>query len=158
MKTILYTITMVISISLFCGCTQSFELEIQGATHSGNNNNNNNNNDDETPSTNNNLKEHEWSIAGDFNNWDPMKDFLQPDANSNWAIAKGIAIKHGDEFRFTADGMWELDYGADWQVEAEVIYPTYNAHRGNMTFVGETGVYDVYFSLIDASFYITNKS
>lgn len=150
MKTILYTITMVISISLFCGCTQSFEFPIQGATHSGNNNNN----DDETPSTNNNLKEHKWSIAGTFNDWDPIEGFLRTDENGNWAIAEGITITQGDKFRFTADGDWELSYGAYHQVEAEVTYKTYKGN-GNMTFVGETGVYDVYFSLIDALFYIT---
>ena len=46
-----------------------------------------------------------------------------------------------------------MSYGTGSEVNVGKEYTTYN-NGGNMKFVGEAGAYDVYFSLIDASFYM----
>ena len=64
-----------------------------------------------------------------------------------------LLLLRNNEFKFRADGKWALSYGAGTNVNVGKTYTTYN-NGGNMKFIGENGSYNIYFSLLDAKFYI----
>ena len=98
------------------------------------------------------LKDHEWGLVGSFNSWD-IANYVTTVVEGDWAVAKNVTLENGAEFKFAADKAWTLSYGSACDVYVGTTYTTYN-NAGNMKFVGEAGAYDVYFSLIDASFYM----
>lgn len=98
------------------------------------------------------LADHTWGLMGGFtdNNWAtdiPMEE------EGDWAVATNVTIANGTEFKFRADGGWALSYGSACDVNVGETYTTYN-NGGNMKFVGEDGSYNLYFSLVDAKFYM----
>lgn len=99
------------------------------------------------------LKDHEWGLVGSFNGWD-VANYVVTVVEGDWAVAKGVALDNGAEFKFAADKAWTLSYGTGSDVVADQIYTTFN-NAGNMKFAGESGTYDVYFSLVNADFYMT---
>ena len=99
------------------------------------------------------LKDHEWGLVGSFNGWDAA-NYVVTEVKGDWAVAKNVTLEKNAEFKFAADKAWTLSYGTGSEVKVGETYTTYN-NGGNMTFVGEAGAYDVYFSLVDASFYMT---
>ena len=98
------------------------------------------------------LKDHEWGLVGSFNDWN-VANYVTTVVEGDWAVAKNVTLENGAEFKFAADKAWTLSYGSACDVIVGTTYTTYN-NAGNMKFVGEAGAYDVYFSLIDASFYM----
>ncbi len=98
------------------------------------------------------LKEHEWGVVGSFNGWD-VANYVTMEVNGDWAVGKNIALTTNTEFKFAADKAWTLSYGSGSDVNVDETYTSYN-NGGNMKFVGEDGSYNIYFSLVDASFYI----
>ena len=98
------------------------------------------------------LKDHEWGLVGSFNGWD-VANYVVTEVDGDWAVAKNVTLEAGAEFKFAADKAWTLSYGTGGEVNVGETYTTYN-NGGNMKFVGEAGAYDVYFSLVDASFYM----
>ena len=98
------------------------------------------------------LKDHEWGLVGSFNGWD-VANYVVTEVNGDWAVAKNVTLEANAEFKFAADKAWTLSYGTGSDVNVGTVYTTYN-NGGNMKFVGEAGAYDVYFSLVDASFYM----
>ena len=99
------------------------------------------------------LKDHTWGLIGSFAGSDWGTDVAMA-INGDWAVAKNVTIAKNNEFKFRADGNWTLSYGSGSNVVADKTYDTYN-NGGNMKFVGETGAYDVYFSMVNAKFYMT---
>ena len=99
------------------------------------------------------LKDHEWGLVGSFNGWDAA-NYVVTEVKGDWAVAKNVTLEKNAEFKFAADKAWTLSYGTGSEVKVGETYTTYN-NGGNMKFVGEAGAYDVYFSLVDASFYMT---
>ena len=99
------------------------------------------------------LKDHEWGLVGSFNGWD-VANYVVAEVDGDWAVAKNVTLEKNAEFKFAADKAWTLSYGTGSNVNVGTTYTTYN-NGGNMKFVGEAGAYDVYFSLLDASFYMT---
>ena len=99
------------------------------------------------------LKDHEWGLVGSFNGWD-VANYVITVVEGDWAVAKGVALDNGAEFKFAADKAWTLSYGTGSDVVAGQTYTTFN-NGGNMKFTGESGTYDVYFSLVNADFYMT---
>lgn len=99
------------------------------------------------------LKDHEWGLVGSFNGWD-VANYVVTEVNGDWAVAKNVTLEKNAEFKFAADKAWTTSYGTGSNVNVGTVYTTYN-NGGNMKFVGEAGAYDVYFSLLDASFYMT---
>ena len=99
------------------------------------------------------LKDHSWGLIGDFtgNSW--TSDYAQMEVEGDWAVAKNVPLKKNLQFKFRADKAWTLSYGTGSDVTVGKTYTCQN-NGGNMTFVGEDGAYDVYFSLVDAKFYI----
>ena len=99
------------------------------------------------------LKDHEWGLVGSFNDWN-VTNYVVAEVDGDWAVAKNVTLENNAEFKFAADKAWTLSYGTGSNVNVGTVYTTYN-NGGNMKFVGEAGAYDVYFSLVDASFYMT---
>lgn len=98
------------------------------------------------------LKEHEWGVVGSFNGWD-VANYVVAEVDGDWAVAKGVTLEKNAEFKFAADKAWTLSYGTGGNVNVGQTYTTYN-NGGNMKYVGEAGNFDIYFSLVDASFYM----
>ena len=99
------------------------------------------------------LKDHEWGVVGSFNDWN-VANYVVAEVKGDWAVAKNVTLAKNAEFKFAADKAWTLSYGSACDVNVGKTYTTYN-NGGNMKFVGEAGAYDIYFSLVDASFYMT---
>ena len=99
------------------------------------------------------LKDHAWGLIGSFAGSDWANDVVMT-VDGDWAVAKNVTIAKNNEFKFRADKDWALSYGSACDVVADKTYNTYN-NGGNMKFIGETGVYDIYFSLVSAKFYMT---
>lgn len=98
------------------------------------------------------LKDHEWGVVGSFNNWD-VANYVTMEVDGDWAVGKNIALSTNAEFKFAADKAWTLSYGSGSSVNVGETYTTYN-NGGNMKYVGDAGSFDIYFSLVDASFYM----
>jgi len=98
------------------------------------------------------LTDHEWGLVGSFNGWD-VANYVVAEVEGDWAIAKNVTLANGAEFKFAADKAWTLSYGTGSDVNVGETYTTYN-NGGNMKFVGEDGAYNIYFSLVDAKFYM----
>ncbi len=99
------------------------------------------------------LKDHAWGLIGSFAGSDWANDVVMT-VDGDWAVAKNVTIAKNNEFKFRADKAWTLSYGSACDVVADKTYNTYN-NGGNMKFIGETGAYDIYFSLVSAKFYMT---
>lgn len=98
------------------------------------------------------LTDHEWGLVGSFNGWD-VANYVVAEVEGDWAVAKNVTLANGAEFKFAADKAWTLSYGTGSDVNVGETYTTYN-NGGNMKFVGEDGAYNIYFSLVDAKFYM----
>ncbi len=99
------------------------------------------------------LTDHTWGMIGSFeasNNWSADVAMV---IEGDYAVAKNVTLANGNEFKFRADGDWALSYGSACDVNVGEVYTTYN-NGGNMKFVGEDGAYNIYFSMVDAKFYI----
>jgi len=101
------------------------------------------------------LKDHEWGVIGSFaaSNWET--DVVM-EVVGDWAIAKNVALAKGNTFKFRANKSWDApnpNYGSGCDVNVGETYTTYE-NGGDMKFVGEDGAYNIYFSLVDAKFYM----
>lgn len=98
------------------------------------------------------LKNHDWGLMGAFpgNNWETE---IPMTIEGDWAVAKNVSFTKNGEFKLRADGKWELQYSPECDVNVGTVY---DAKRGgnNAKFVGEDGAYNVYFSVLDAKFYM----
>ena len=102
------------------------------------------------------LTDHEWGLVGSFNGWD-VANYVVTEVVGDWAVAKNVALTNGAEFKFAADKAWTLSYGSACNVNVGETYTTYENGQ-NMIFVGEDGAYNLYFSLVDAKFYMETYS
>ena len=98
------------------------------------------------------LKEHTWGLIGSFAGSDWGTDVAMT-IDGDWAYVKNVSLANGNEFKFRADGDWALSYGSACDVNVGETYTTYN-NGGNMKFVGDDGAYNIYFSMVDAKFYM----
>lgn len=102
------------------------------------------------------LADHEWGLVGSFNGW-VVADYVVTEVVGDWAVAKNVTLATGDEFKFAADKAWALSYGSACDVNVGETYTTYENGQ-NMIFIGEDGAYNLYFSLVDAKFYMETYS
>ena len=98
------------------------------------------------------LKEHTWGLIGSFAGSGWSTDVAMT-IEGDWAYVKNVSLANGNEFKFRADGSWDLSYGSACDVNVGETYTTYN-NGGNMKFVGDDGAYNIYFSMVDAKFYM----
>ena len=98
------------------------------------------------------LKNHKWGLIGSFagSNWSTD---VAMEIDGDWAVAKNVTLANGNEFKFRADSDWALSYGSACDVKVGETYTTYE-NGGNMKYVGEAGTYNIYFSMVNAKFYI----
>ena len=99
------------------------------------------------------LKDHEWGVIGSFEASSSWTKDVEMVVDGDWAVAKNVALAKNDEFKFRADKAWALSYGTGGEVNVGQSYTTYN-NGSNMKYVGDAGNFDIYFSLVDASFYM----
>ena len=97
-----------------------------------------------------------WGLVGSFNGWD-VKNSLPMTIDGDYAVVGNVALSKNDEFKFAANKAWALSYGSGCDVNVGETYKTYN-NGGNMKFVGENGTYSIYFSMVDATFYMKKYS
>lgn len=98
------------------------------------------------------LTDHTWGLIGSFAGSGWGTDVAMT-IEGDWAYVKNVSLANGDEFKFRADGSWDLSYGSGCDVNVGETYTTYN-NGNNMKFVGEDGAYNIYFSMVDAKFYM----
>lgn len=98
------------------------------------------------------LTDHTWGLIGSFAGSGWGTDVAMT-IEGDWAVAKNVSLANGNEFKFRADGSWDLSYGSGCDVNVGETYTTYN-NGNNMKFVGEDGAYNIYFSMVDAKFYM----
>lgn len=98
------------------------------------------------------LTDHTWGLIGSFAGSGWGTDVAMT-IEGDWAYVKNVSLANGDEFKFRADGSWNLSYGSACDVNVGETYTTYN-NGNNMKFVGEDGAYNIYFSMVDAKFYM----
>lgn len=98
------------------------------------------------------LTDHTWGLIGSFAGSGWGTDVAMT-IEGDWAYVKNVSLANGDEFKFRADGGWALSYGSGCEVNVGETYTTYN-NGSNMKFVGEDGAYNIYFSMVDAKFYM----
>lgn len=98
------------------------------------------------------LTDHEWGLVGTFNGWD-VANYAVATIEGEWAVVKNVTLENGDEFKFAADRAWALSYGSGSDANVGETYKTYD-NGGNIKFVGEAGAYNIYFSMVDAKFYM----
>lgn len=100
------------------------------------------------------LKNHSWGVVGTFTDWGPD---VPMEKEGDWAVVKNLELVKGDKFKFRGDGNWDINYSAGCDVNVGETYNTYS-NGSDMTFVGEDGAYNIYFSLVDAKFYMEKYS
>lgn len=87
------------------------------------------------------------------NNWN---DDVVMETEGDWAVARNVTLANGDKFKFRANKSWDNsnpNYGCSEPVD---VGNTYKARYwgSDIVFAGEDGSYNIYFSLLDAKFYI----
>lgn len=97
-----------------------------------------------------------WGLVGSFNGWD-VENSLPMTIDGDYAVVKKVALSKNDEFKFAANNAWALSYGSGCEVKLEDEYQAYE-NGGNMKFVGESGVFNIYFSMKNATFYMKDAS
>ena len=86
--------------------------------------------------------EHTWGLIGSFNGW--AEDYPTTIVDGV-AVAEGVTLEAGAEFKFRADGAWGIDYGtAAVHESGEAVQASLGG--GNCS-VAVAGVYDVYLNL-----------
>ena len=100
------------------------------------------------------LKDHAWGVIGSFEASNDWKVDVEMSVEGDYAVAKNVTLANGDSFKIRSDKSWDTpNYGTGSDVNVGDVYTTYQS-GGNMKFVGETGAYNLYFSLIDAKFHM----
>src|SRR5713226_2368987 len=56
------------------------------------------------------------ALVGDFNDWDPQRDFLRQRMDGAWTVSIELPAGHAYQFRYLLDGKdWCNDWHADGQ-------------------------------------------
>ena len=100
------------------------------------------------------LKDHVWGLIGSFEASNGWSVDVEMAVEGDYAVAKNVTLANGDLFKIRSDKSWDTpNYGTGCEVNVGDVYTTYKS-GDNMKFVGETGAYNLYFSLIDAKFHM----
>jgi hypothetical protein len=91
-----------------------------------------------------------WSLAGSFNNWG---DTLMTATDvANLFVAKGVALKSGDEIKVKDSKTWDTSYGGGiTNLEANKWMKAY--FNGANIVIAKSGSYDVYFEYAEGAEY-----
>ena len=91
-----------------------------------------------------------WSLAGSFNNWGDT--LMTATETANLFVAKGVALKSGDEIKVKDSKTWDTSYGGGiTNLEANKWMKAY--FNGANIVVAKSGSYDVYFEYAEGAEY-----
>lgn len=91
-----------------------------------------------------------WSLAGSFNNWGDT--LMTATETANLFVAKGVALKSGDEIKVKDSKTWDTSYGGGiTNLEANKWMKAY--FNGSNIVVAKSGTYDVYFEYAQGAEY-----
>ena len=91
-----------------------------------------------------------WSLAGSFNNWGDT--LMTATETANLFVAKGVALKSGDEIKVKDSKTWDTSFGGGiTNLEANKWMKAYS--NGANVVVAKSGSYDVYFEYAEGAEY-----
>jgi hypothetical protein len=91
-----------------------------------------------------------WSLAGSFNNWGDT--LMTATDTANLFVAKGVALKSGDEIKVKDSKTWDTSYGGGVNnLEANKWMKAY--FNGANIVIAKSGTYDVYFEYAEGTEY-----
>lgn len=88
---------------------------------------------------------HEWAVAGTFNGWNLTEN--QMTLVDDWYVVENIKMVANDQFKFCADGGWDVNRGAEGAADGVVIennVETAVVQGGKNFAVSEGGFYSLY--------------
>ena len=91
-------------------------------------------------------------LVGSFQGWSETTPIEMSYSGNNWVVAKGVELYKGDEFKFVDGKSWEVNYGAESAIRAEIGKEYTLVANGQNISVIKNGKYDVYFNTASHAF------
>ena len=91
-------------------------------------------------------------LVGSFQGWSETTPIAMSYSGNNWVVAKGVELYKDDEFKFIDGKSWEVNYGAESAMKAEVGKEYTLVANGQNIGVIKNGKYDVYFNTASHAF------
>ena len=91
-------------------------------------------------------------LVGSFQGWSETTPIAMSYSGNNWVVAKGVELYKDDEFKFIDGKSWEVNYGAESAMKAEVGKEYTLVANGQNIGVVKNGKYDVYFNTASHAF------
>ena len=85
-------------------------------------------------------------LVGSFQGWSETTPIEMSYSGNNWVVAKGVELYKGDEFKFIDGKSWDVNYGAESAIKAEIGKEYTLVANGQNISVIKNGKYDVYFN------------
>ena len=85
-------------------------------------------------------------LVGSFQGWSETTPIEMSYSGNNWVVAKGVELYKGDEFKFIDGKSWDVNYGAESAIRAEIGKEYTLVANGQNISVIKNGKYDVYFN------------
>ena len=85
-------------------------------------------------------------LVGSFQGWSETTPIEMSYSGNNWVVAKGVELYKGDEFKFVDGKSWDVNYGAESAIKAEISKEYTLVANGQNISVIKNGKYDVYFN------------
>ena len=102
-------------------------------------------------------KESTYGLVGSFQGWDVANPAKMLEYGDGWAVAEGVELYKGDEFKFVQGTSWDNpNYGAKDAVLAATVDKDYTLTKGGQNIkVTKNGKFDVFFNPTTAAFKYT---
>ena len=91
-------------------------------------------------------------LVGSFQGWSETTPIEMSYSGNNWVVAKGVELYKGDEFKFVDGKSWDVNYGAESAIKAEIGKEYTLVANGQNISVIKSGKYDVYFNTASHAF------
>ena len=91
-------------------------------------------------------------VVGSFQGWSETTPVAMSFVGGDWVVAKGIELYKDDEFKFIDGKSWDVNYGAESAMKAEVGKEYTLVTNGQNIGVIKNGKYDVYFNTASHAF------
>ena len=85
-------------------------------------------------------------LVGSFQGWSETTPIAMSYSGNNWVVAKGVELYKDDEFKFIDGKSWDVNYGAESAIRAEIGKEYTLVANGQNIGVVKNGKYDVYFN------------
>ena len=91
-------------------------------------------------------------LVGSFQGWSETTPIEMSYSGNNWVVAKGVELYKSDEFKFIDGKSWDVNYGAESAIKAEIGKEYTLVANGQNISVIKSGKYDVYFNTASHAF------